>query len=333
MAETVRGVRKRRPWVAAGGAVVAALVLGGAITIQLLRENADCSCVNPDAGLDVAYGTLGPDGDTVQARLEVVEVAAVDGYTRTVLHFSNSDAQAAAFDPAYFLGGAGPGDGFRVWDPATGRLYENQPALGTVTGDDQVWEPRTRYEIVLFSAPLEPGTEDEEAPETVPLHFTAPAPGDEVPGYTEAFAPNTPDPVDPVPAAAETDEVGWVRSEEGGRTWRMSVGSYVVEDGVLTFTYRLEVEGEDVPSPERRPDLFPEGFVLTDPATGDVVPERRVGETEGESEPLWSVAWPRLRDNTPRTFGELAFAAPSGEVGELLLDAGAFGALPVSPRV
>ncbi|MFE3456564.1 hypothetical protein ACFXKD_03390 [Nocardiopsis aegyptia] len=374
MAETVRGTHKRRWWVGAAVAAAAALVLGGAMTIQLLRENTDCSCVNPDAGLDVAYAMVGPDGDTVQARLEVVEVAAVDGYTRTVLHFSNSDEQAAAFDPAYFLGGAGPGDGFRVWDPATGRLYENQSALGTVTGDDQVWEPRTRYEIVLFSAPLEPGTEEvevrgphgeiripnvhvrggaadtdplwtpqdaqategteeEEAPETVPLHFTAPAPGDGVPGYAEAFAPSTPDPVDPVPAAAETDEEGWARSEEGGRTWRMSVGSYVVEDGVLTFKYRLEVEGEDVPSPERLPDLFPDGFVLMDPATGDVVPEQRVGEPDGESEPLWSVAWPRLRDNTPRTFGELAFAAPSGEARELLLDAGAFGALPVSPRV
>ena len=269
-------------------------------------------------------------------------------------------------------------------DPANGRLYENQADLGTVTGEEQVWEPRTRYEIVLFSAPLEPGTdevevrgphgevripnidvrggagdteplwspqdaqntedaqdEDEGEPEKVPLDFATPAPAPapapspetEVPRYAEVFVPAAPDPVDPVPAAAGIDEEGRARAEEGGLTWLMSVHGYEVEDGVLTVEYWLETEdGEDIPASERRPDLFPEELTLIDPATGAVVPRLCVGDPEGESEPLWSITWPRFGPVTTRTFGELAFAAPPEGSGDLLLDAGAFGALPMEPR-
>jgi hypothetical protein len=355
-------------------AAAAVLVIGVAVTVLLVGEDEACGCANPDAGLDVSYGTLGPDADPVHARLEVVEVAAVDGYTRTVLHFSNAGDEDAAFDPAYFLGGAGPGDGFRIWDPATGRLYGNRPDLGTVTGDEQVWEPRVRYEIVLYSAPLEPGTEtvevrgprgevripdvdvrggagdaeplwtprdaegtqgtrDDEGPGTVPLRFDAPATGTEAPGarepgYAEVFAPDAPDPVDPAPTAAGADGEGWALAEEDGQAWRMSVDGYRVEDGVLTMGYWIEAEDVDTSAPPRRPDLFPDGLTMIDPATGAVVPELRVGDA-GESEPLWSIAWPLLRHG--KVFGELAFAAPEGGTGELVLDAGAFGDLPVRP--
>jgi hypothetical protein len=352
-------------------AAAAALVIGVAVTVLLVGEDEACGCANPDAGLDVSYATLGPDDDAVHARLEVVEVAAVDGYTRTVLRFSNTGDEDAAFDPAYFLGGADPGDGFRIWDPATGRLYGNRPDLGTVTGDEQVWEPRVRYEIVLFSAPLEPGTEtvevrgphgevripdvdvrggagdtaplwspradqdtgDGEGPETVPLGFAAPAPGTEAPetgapGYAEVFVPDALDPVDPAPAAAGADAEGWALAEEDGQAWRMSVEDYRVEDGVLTVGYWIEAEDVDPSAPPRRPDLFPDGLTLIDPATGAVVPELRVGGP-GASEPLWSIAWPLLPHG--KVFGELAFAAPEGGTGELVLDAGAFGGLSVRP--
>ncbi|WP_304455228.1 hypothetical protein [Nocardiopsis sp. YSL2] len=50
------------------------------------------------------------------------------------------------------------------------------------------------------------------------------------------------------------------------------------------------------------------------------------------SEPLWSITRPRFGPGTSRTFGELAFAAPPDGATGLLLDAGAFGALPVEPR-
>ncbi|WP_121183756.1 hypothetical protein [Nocardiopsis sp. Huas11] len=374
MAETGGGPRRRRRWTAATVAGVAVLVLGAVITVQLMRQDMACGCVNPDAGLDVTYGLLGPGDDTVRARLEVVEVAAMDGHTRTVLNFSHSDDEHAVFDPAYFVGGDGTGDGFRIWDPVNGRLYENQTDLGTVTGGEQVWEPRTQYEIVLFSAPLEPGTgelevrgphgeiripdvevrggagdteplwspqgaqntesaQDEEEPERVPLDFATPAPETDVPGYAQAFVPDAPEPVDPVPTEARTDEEGWARFEEAGVTWRMSVEGYEVQDGVLTLEYRLEAEGADnVPDSQRRPDLFPEELTLIDPATGAVVPRLRVGDSEAESEPLWSIAWPGLSEDTPMTFGELAFTAPPEGAGDLLLDAGVFGALPVEPR-
>ncbi|CAL9394144.1 hypothetical protein SUDANB121_01329 [Nocardiopsis dassonvillei] len=369
MAEKVRGARGRRGWMWAAGAAAAALVVGGAAAVVLLDRSTACGCENPDAGLDVGYGALVPGDGGAHSRLEVVEVAAVDGYTRTVLRFSHTGEEAEAFDPAYFTGGAAPGDGFRIWDPATGRLYANQAGLGTVTGDEVVWEPRTHHDIVLFSAPLEPGTgevelrgprgefrirgigvrdgsgdarplwtpeaaeegaEDGGTPETVVLPFTASEPGAGVPGYTEVFAPPAPEPVNPVPAAAEVDERGRARAQEGGRAWFLSVAGYEVEDGVLHLEYRLEAE--DGEAPARRPDLFPGGIALLDPATGAVVPELRVGDPEGESEPLWTIAWPRLTDDPPRTFGELSFAAPEGAAGGLLLDAGVFGALPVEPR-
>lgn len=372
MAETVRGVRGRRRWVWGAGAAAVALVVGGAAVVALSGSDEACGCVDPDAGLDVGYGMLGP-GHGVHSRVEVVEVAAVDGYTRTVLRYSHWGEGEEAFDPEYFAGGAEAGDGFRIWDPATGRLYGNQPGLGTVTGEDAVWEPGTRYEIVLFSAPLEPGTEEvevrgphgelrirkvdvrggagdteplwtphdgqdapaeggEEEFETVPLSFTAPSPGAEVPGYTEVFASSAPEPVDPVPAAAEADEEGRAVVEVEGRTWFMSARRYEVEDGVLTVDYRLEVDSRPESEPGNRPDLFPEGFTLIDPATGAVVPELRVGDPEGESEPLWSVPWPQVTRHPRVIFGELHFAVPEGEVGDLLLDAGVFGALPVEPR-
>ncbi|MFL1431210.1 MULTISPECIES: hypothetical protein [unclassified Nocardiopsis] len=362
MAATVVRGRRWKPVAAVGAA---AAVIAATAVFVLADRAVSCGCANPDAGLDVEYGTLGPGADAVQARLEVVEVAAVPGYTRTVLEFTNQADAPTAFDPAYFTGGAGPGDGFRIWDPGTGRLYENRAGLGTVTGDEVRWEPRTPYEIVLYSAPLEPGTETVEvrgpqgafrvenvgvreggalwepgadegggggAPDgVVPVipDFRTPAPGTDVPGYTEAFSPPAPEPVGLPVAAAETDDEGWVRFEEGGRTWRMFVGGYRVEDGVLTLGYRLDVEYGDAPAPGERPDLFPEGLTLIDPATGAVVPELRVGDPEGESEPLWSIAWPRLWGSTPRILADLSFADPGEGAGDLLLDAGVFGALPV----
>ncbi len=358
----------------AAGAAAAVLVVGGATAVVLLDRSAACGCAeNPDARLDVDYGMLGPEGAVADSRLEVVEVAAVDGYTRTVLEFGRYGDTAGEFDPAYFTGGAEPGDGFRIWDPASGRLYENLSDAGTTGGRQQVWEPRTRYHIVLFSAPLEPGTEEvelrgphgefrikdievrdasgdagplwtpeeaqeppeaEREPETAVPPFTAPEPGTGTPGYTEVFVPPAPDPVDlPVTADATYDEWGGTRSteEHTGDEWRMSVrfGPLEGDGDVLVLDYDVQKGGDDAAPAGEHPDFFPDGLTLFDPDTGAVLPELRVGDPDGASEPLWSFARPRLADLEDRTWGDLAFAAPEGEPDALLLDAGLFGVLEV----
>lgn len=377
MTETVPRTRGRRGWMWAAGAAAAALVVGGATAVVLLDRSVACGCANPDAGLDVEYGTLGPEGAAVDARLEVVEVAAVDGYTRTVLEFSRHGDTAEEFDPAYFTGGAEPGDGFRVLDPASGRLYENLSGAGTTGGRPQVWEPRTDHYIVLFSAPLEPGTEevelrgphgefrikdievrnasgdtgplwtpetaqeppeDGEAPEAVVLPFTEPEPGATEPGHTEVFAPPAPEPVDP-PAAVDAtyDEWGgtYATEEHTGDEWRISVRFRPTEgDGdALVLDYDVkrdgDTEGDGAPPTGEHPDFFPDGLTLFDPDTGAVLPELRVGDPDGASEPLWSFARPRLVSLEDRTWGDLAFAAPEGSPDTLLLDAGLFGVLEV----
>ncbi|GAB2499906.1 hypothetical protein [Nocardiopsis aegyptia] len=330
-------------WIA--GVVGVLLAVSGC---SLLRSEDSPCCVDPDLDQDVHEGVFGPPGAAIRARLEVVEVAALEDRLRTTVHFTNEDDEPASFGTDYFTGGEGSASGIRVLDTDHQLYYGPDPDLGSRPEEEFVWEPDVTHEIVVDAPRLrrEPGTVTVLAPDGTALYRdvavvdgggSSRRAGGADP-VTFPVADGVPEPADPLPlvwrekadAPEPEGEVGASTEREwaeGGRVWRLSIDS-VHRDGAIGFVrYTLTLVSGRPPAGEDPEDL-PADLDLT-VVDSDLLmprPEQRV-DTEDGALSLGRISWAVFDRAGQEIEGSLLVMSHRREEARVDVHAGPFGVI------
>jgi len=159
-AERVRPSRSR-PAPALPAALTGLVLLSGGCSV--LPGQGDDGGDGPDASASpsgggdgfVREGYIGSWGDYLNARIEVTEVARVDGMTRLTAEYTNLEDRAIETGAA--LNPMNP-KWLRIIDPVGQRHYAPFEDIGADASDfrrDELWNPGVTYELVVFLPELE----------------------------------------------------------------------------------------------------------------------------------------------------------------------------------